>query len=291
MGYSVSIEADSIYRGVRLVTFRATFPRCILAEANTHRVLSRSSASSRAVPIDTVIASITSDPFIPVWWGAAQGGMVADAEVSPDAQLRSRDKWLMARDAAIASVRNLMQDGLHKQIPNRILEPWMYHTALITGTEWSNFFALRRHKAAMPEMRKLARMMWTAFSEHTPDALEPGDWHLPLVTEEERMLGRYSPRALAQASAGRCRRVSTGRLDVQKTFEEDVAACNQCVTMGHMSPLEHQAQAPHAGAGPHGAYERYGHLWWGNLRGWIQHRSFVPNENDFSHYAKEEDYA
>ena len=51
------IAADSInVKGKRITTFIVTMPRIVLAELNTHRVFSRNSASSRAIPFTKMCA-------------------------------------------------------------------------------------------------------------------------------------------------------------------------------------------------------------------------------------------
>ena len=61
------IVADSIYKqGQRLTTFTVVFPRFILAELNTHRMLSRNSASSRARPFQAMLNDVRKDPFVPI---------------------------------------------------------------------------------------------------------------------------------------------------------------------------------------------------------------------------------
>jgi hypothetical protein len=141
MSYACRIEKDSVNRwGNRLTTFEVTFPRIVLAEFNTHRVLSRNSASSRAIPVEKQIAKIESDLFLPVYWGKNQKGMQADEELSPTLIEMSEFCWAGASEMAVARARTLLDLGVHKQITNRLLEPFMWHTAVVTATEWDNAF-------------------------------------------------------------------------------------------------------------------------------------------------------
>ena len=151
MSYSAKVLADSISPdGVRLTTMEVTFPRIVLAEFNTHRMFSRNSASSRAIPVEKMIQRVLDDPFSPVWWGKNQSGMQAAEELSGEALRLARQHWLDARDFAISCVRLFQapEISLHKQIANRLLEPFLWHTVVVTATEWENFFALRCHKDA-----------------------------------------------------------------------------------------------------------------------------------------------
>ena len=160
MAYDAKIVADSVSEvGDRLTTMEVTFPRMVLAEFNTHRVFSRNSASSRAIPVEKQLQRIMDDPFIPVWWGRKQSGMQADHELEGDGLVQAKAEWLAARDSAVGHVQRLLELGLHKQITNRLLEPFMWHTVIVTATEWSNFFALRANPMAQPEIRVIAEMM------------------------------------------------------------------------------------------------------------------------------------
>src|SRR6185369_7117160 len=70
------IVADSINeKGNRITSFIVTFPRIILAEKNTHRVFSRNSASSRAIPFPKMVKSVRENPFIPIAWQKDHKGM------------------------------------------------------------------------------------------------------------------------------------------------------------------------------------------------------------------------
>ncbi|HMI94653.1 MAG TPA: FAD-dependent thymidylate synthase, partial [Polyangiales bacterium] len=156
---------------------QVTFPRIVLAEVNTHRALSRNSASSRAIPVERMLRRVEDDPFIPIHWGKNQKGMQADEFLDATDQIAAEEEWLRARDAAVESVRELLALGLHKQIANRLLEPWLWHTAIISATDWSNFFALRCHKDAQPEIQQAALMMRAARNASTPVRKYLGEWH------------------------------------------------------------------------------------------------------------------
>ena len=73
---SAKIIADSkCPRGHRLTTFIVTFPRIVLAEFNTHRMFSRNSASSRAIPFKRMVKMLEENPFIPIAWQKDHKGM------------------------------------------------------------------------------------------------------------------------------------------------------------------------------------------------------------------------
>lgn len=262
-----------------------SFPRIILAEFNTHRMLSRNSASSRAIPVEKMLRRVLDDPFIPVHWGKNQAGMQAERELTVAEQERALSQWLLARDEMVLRVRQMLDIGLHKQVTNRLLEPWMYHTCVVSATEWQNFFALRCHLAAMPEIRCIAEMMRDAYVASVPQRINAGDWHLPFVMDADRSAvveltpdpagteyRDFAARVtdtLKKVSAGRCARVSYLTHDGKRDLQADIDLCDRLAGSGHMSPLEHVAQA---------LDERE---WHGNFCGWYQYRKEFPGEAVF----------
>lgn len=157
---SATIVADSLApSGDRLTTMLVTFPRFILAELNTHRMLSKNSASSRAIPFKRMVESVQENPFIPIAWQKDHSGMQGTEYVSPEDKYLYHDSvgneksiqleekcikdWHTAKYNAIKYAKLLNEDGVTKQLCNRLLEPFMWHTVLISGTEWENFFNLR----------------------------------------------------------------------------------------------------------------------------------------------------
>lgn len=279
MSYSAKVLKDSISdAGHRLTTFEVTFPRIVLAEFNTHRVFSRNSASSRAIPVSKMLARVMEDPFVPTYWGKNQKGMQAAEELSPGAQALAQGEWLRARDNAVTSVKCLQAPDvdLHKQIANRLLEPWLWHTVIVTATEWANFFALRDNKMAQPEIATPARMMRQLYETNTPT--KPyGGWHLPLVFEEDerealRLFGSKDIEMLIKISCGRCARVSYLTHDGKRDLTEDIALYDRLLVSGHMSPLEHAAR-PRVQLEPAVC---------GNFTGWIQYRKTIRGEAVFT---------
>lgn len=156
---SAKIVADSInLYGNRITTFVLTFPRYILAEINTHRAFSRNSASSRAIPFKKMVRSIETDPFIPIAWMKEHTGMQGneyfdDSDMDANGLVPMSDRltelWLHARDHAVINAKRLNEKGLTKQMCNRLLEPYMWQTAIVTATEWENFLAQRAHLAVL----------------------------------------------------------------------------------------------------------------------------------------------
>jgi thymidylate synthase ThyX len=300
--YECRVERDSITEyGERLTTFVVTLPRIVLAELNTHRMLSKSSASSRAIPVEKQIARLTEDPFLPVYWGKNQKGMQAEAELSEYEISTCKTIWLQAAEEAVTHANLLLERGVHKQITNRLLEPFMWHTVIISGTEWSNFFHLRDHKDAQPEIAKAARMMREAYYASTPRLLKSDEWHLPFTSEEDT--GPID--AIVKVAVGRCARVSYLNHDGKRDPADDVKLAERVLASGHMAPYEHVARPMTSSErqlfskrnwfaqpqGPGG----FADVSWnngqqqhflGNFNGWVQARKMIHGEWDVKAFGK-----
>lgn len=264
---SATVLADSITTsGHRLTTLQVVFPRFILAEFNTHRVFSRNSASSRAIPVSKIIAGVEENPFIPQWFPINRPGMSADEFIGPehDDYGYAVSAWLTSRDAAVRSVKKLQKLDVHKQIANRLLEPFMWHTVIVSSTQWSNFFELRCNPAAQPEMQDTAHAMRDAMQQSTPKTVTWNGWHLPLIGfagDEELSLTHK-----VFVSAARCARVSYLTHDGQRDVQADIDLAERLMSSGHWSPWEHPA-TPTA--------NQIGHDAWNNFRGWGQARWYM----------------
>jgi hypothetical protein len=313
MTISARVLADSISHGSRkrLTTFELRYPRFIHAEELTHRILStspemvetthipdgvmydsdlsRNASSSRATPINSLIDAVRKDPAMPIRWGLNGAGMQDHGEMSPEGAEACKKLWLAARDAQIGYVGKLLRltEVPHKQTVNRLLEPWSHITVVVTATEWANFFALRRHKDAQPEIKELADQMWEAREASTPRVLLPGQWHLPYLELHELENTETTLDLAIKVSVARCARTSyKNHRNKVATIEEDVALYDRLVggVPLHASPAEHQAT-------PDGykllldtetmkATAQYDHPeLHGNLVGWVQYRKTLLNEN------------
>lgn len=266
MATSVEILADSISpAGVRLVTMQCTFPRFILAEVNTHRAFSRNSASSRAIPPEIQIQKVLDDPFIPKFGSRVTG--MGEGILDEQLQAKAQSHWLSARNFAVENAKALNTIGVDKSRINRLLEPFMWHTAIITATEFSNFFALRDNPAAQGEFQELAHMMKEVMFLSQPYDVRHGEWHLPLFSSV------YEPHDWELAkklSVSRCARVSYDKQHEEESVEKSLERYDRLLQSGHLSPFEHVA-TPWVGK-----------VRCGNLRGWKSHRLEIPNESDFS---------
>jgi thymidylate synthase ThyX len=263
-GFAARVLADSVSpAGIRLTTLEVRFPRFILAEVNTHRMFSRSSASSRAVPTKKMIERVLENPAMPVEWGVNKAGMSASEILTEEQAELAKEEWLRARDSAVQHVRAIQEFKVHKQVINRILEPFMWHSAIISATEWKNFFSLRLAENAQPEMQVAARVMFDAKAASSPEPMALGAWHLPLVQEDERSLPVDT---LKKISAARCARVSYLTHDGKRDIEKDIELCERLLHDRHMSPFEHVA-TPSEDVGFHA-----------NFRGWVQMRKELEEQ-------------
>lgn len=279
MSYEVSILADSLHptEDVRLTTFEVTFPRFILAEVNTHRTFSRNSASSRAIPIHKQIAKIREEPFVPLGFGSAQPGMQSGENLKGWKAKFARQIWLKSRYPAIWAATCLDKLNVHKQFANRLLEPWMWHTAIITSTEWDNFWALRTNEGAQPEFRHIASMMLKAYKSGKPTILNYDEDHLPLITDEDRELHNHNRNKLRQIAVGRLARRSSYNRSDPEPDGKSIERAMMLSTNGHWSPFEHVAWPIRFDWTLHPS-----HFYSGNFKGFHQYRKQFPYENDFS---------
>ena len=250
MTISAKVIADSIADGCpRITTLQLRYPRFIHAEYMTHRVFSRNASSSRAIPVERMIQDVIDDPAMPVHWGKNQPGMQALEELEGLDKQEANMIWLLGRDQAVSQARNMASLGAHKQIVNRILEPFQHINVLVTATEWDNFFALRDHVDAQPEIAELARKMKHAMVMSDPDVLEVGEWHLPYTYKPNLK----SVDKLKKISAARCASVSYKTVDGKDMDVTKALAIYEKLAGGdpiHASPFEHIARPdPSNGSG------------------------------------------
>lgn len=248
---SAKIVEDSLaLGGTRLTTLELCYPRFIHSEFMTHRVFSRNAMSSRAIPVAKMIDQVRKSPAMPVHWGANQPGMQAQSELREDLMVRAKAEWLRAAESAAEHAQTLTDIGLHKQIANRVLEPFQWMRTIVSATEWRNFFDLRCHPDAQPEFQVLALAIREALTKSTPVGRRDGYstdqacWHLPYVTALERKNLRIE--TLPKISAARCARVSYLTHDNQTpTLDADLNLFERLVggVPLHASPIEHQAYA------------------------------------------------
>lgn len=300
MTITAKVILDSISpSSKRLVTMRLRYPRSIHSELMTHRVFSRNSASSRAIPVKKMIEAIRADPFVPVVWGSNKPGMQAGEEINERVRTYGfeprdgdswdrEDAWLFAMNNAIIMAQAFDAAGYHKQIINRLLEPWMHIEVLVTSTEWSNFFALRLDAAAEPHIQKLATEMSVAMRHSTPTLLEPGTWHLPFVELVER--STYDHGQQITLSVARCAHLSYETTGDGEPITREVADRIYAKLLGsrpiHASPAEHQAtpdtfvrsDLAGDGIGFVGGFYMKPELH-GNFKGWIQYRKTLAGES------------
>lgn len=276
------VIADSISEsGKRITTLQVKFHRFILPEFNTHRVFSRNFSSSRAIPTKKLLEQVRSDPATPVHWGKNQPGMQAQEELVGDELDRAKMAWMAAASEAAQRAALLSEAGAHKQIVNRIIEPFLWANGIVTSTEWENWDELRRHEDAQPEIYELACRIHEARAASTPVLLKPGEWHLPYVSEAEKNDQFFKIPAnanmLKKISAARCCRVSYLKHDGTIPNVNDDLFLFQRLAGAvplHASPLEHQATPYHLQPGATG----YDAELQGNLKGWIQYRKLWERE-------------
>lgn len=272
------IEDSITDYGQRITTLQVKFHRFILPEFNTHRVFSRNFSSSRAIPTKKLLEQVRNDPAMPVHWGKNQPGMQASEELTGLEKQAAIDSWKAAAREAASRAEVLSQIGAHKQIVNRIIEPFLWANGIVTSTEWDNWDELRRHEDAQPEIYELACRIHEARMASTPKLLRPGEWHLPYILDHEKSDGFFKKQEnkdlLIKISAARCCRVSYLKHDGQApNVSEDLALFDRLAGAVplHASPLEHQAT-------PFPEEVQIDASLSGNLKGWIQYRKIWEKE-------------
>lgn len=275
---SATVLADSISPdGIRLITMELNYPRFIHAELMTHRVFSRNASSSRAIPTKRALRMIRENPAVPASWRMNQAGMQGYEHATEEVALQAQTVWLNAMEDAIRHAEEMDALGIHKQVVNRICEPFSHIKVVLTSVYWDNWDGLRNHHAADPTIMALAVKIAEARAASTPKKLEAGQWHLPYITAED--LGTHGVDTCKKISAARCARVSYNNHDGTATDpEKDIALHDRLLVDQpiHASPAEHQA-TPDFKLNHRGMWmnpKRHG-----NLHGWQQYRKFLENEN------------
>lgn len=259
-------------------TFELEYPRFVHAEFMTHRMLSKNSASSRAIPVEKMLEQVRNNPAMPCYWGLNQSGMQSAEEPSEIIKQGLIQQWKQAAISAAHSVESILSTAnLHKQTVNRLLEPFQIIKVVCTGTEWNNFFALRMHSDAQPEIHLLAQKMHEAMQGVKPKELAEGEWHLPYVPEA---FDGTEQDALA-LSTSLCAQVSYRKSD--DSLEKARMIWQRLIESKpvHASPTEHQLKCSsyynNSFWWPKGFthQDREGNVWSGNIRGFIQHRQLL----------------
>lgn len=292
---SAEIIADSVFGENRITTFVLEYPRFIHAELMTHRLFSRNAASSRAIPIDKMIEMVESNPAMPVQWGLNQAGMQASG--THDNIDLCKHTWRVAAIAACHHARQLQALGLHKQIVNRVLEPFQVMKTIVTATEFDNFFWLRCHKDAQPEIHVLADKMYELYQTNKPKLLLPGDWHTPYYKDGYWTSCMEDPLEIAVKISSSCTaQVSFRQLD--DSVDKAISIYDRLVesTPVHASPLEHPATPITAKAEPNDRVDdlfgigithmdKENQYWSGNLKGWVQYRQTIEGNACWNYKA------
>jgi len=254
-----------------LITIHARYPRFIHSEVMTHRVFSRNARSSRAVPVSKIIEEVETNPVIPWHWHKNQPGMQGFIEHNNSVKYFSdysifddkrEDAWLGARDQALKFAKAFMEAGYHKQIVNRLLEPFMWIDTLITSTEWDNFFELRLDETTEPHFRDLARAIKNKFQDIDFEQLDFNQWHLPYVTQREKE--SLDIETQLKISAARCARISYKPFDGGFDIEKEIIRYEKLIESNppHCSPIEHQAKVVN--------HDTFSNL----ASGWLQFRKY-----------------
>lgn len=283
---AVKVIEDSICNGIRITTFQTLSPKFLDAEIEKHRMLSTNSSSDRAIPISKMVEM---DYHLPDQFFLNQAGMQGKELLDYESTAELHSDLIELHDDIAALM--LKWKHVHKQHINRLMLPFSMQSKVITATEWDNFFKLRTHETAQPEIQELAINMLLEMEESVPVERV---WHLPYITEAER--AEYPPELLAKVSSARCARVSYNNHDGSNpVIEKDLELYDQLATRPytdkrgytfteddpiHGSALEHAAKAMKKPTGvsfdsgqTHTDLDN--NVWSANFRGWCQFRKML----------------
>lgn len=344
-------HSKSSVTGKEIITWELTYPRLIHSEFLTHRLFSRNAASSRAIPVAKMLEMVREHPAMPVRFGANQAGMqdkgvdhtalvyikelyntalangMDEDRAELFASINSSSAWRFAANKVADIAEAFSNAGYHKQVANRLIEPFQWMKTVMTATEDDNWFWLRDHNDADPTIHALASVMWEAKQTSEPVILEPGEWHLPYVTARRqhwRVEGDFGPMmywdfrsgtelTLEQAlaiSSSCCAQVSYRKLD--DTLEKAQTVYERLVGSEpvHASPFEHQAtpmeatnkwdctddgvnvpKMPWTWEEGITHIDRKNNFWSGNFKNWVQHRQLIPDNvcNNYVPSTKEQE--
>ena len=308
---SAKVIADSIAKkGKRITTFELEYNRFIHSEMMTHGALVKNSSSSRAIPIGKMIEQIKLNPSTPIYWGKTQSGMQAKEELTYSELKRVKELWEVAKDNAMTRATQMSLNECHKQIANRVTEPFQMIKVVCTATDFDNFFNLRIHPDAQPEILMLAYLMYKAMQQSTPISLNQGEWHLPYIERErnngaleyfiyeENDIGYFGKKYIPLEQAIKISSSCTAQTSYRKN-DASVEKADKIHDMLikadvlHASPFAHLATPIEFDLTNHvltnlpfepETWEqgithvtKDGVLCSGNLQGWIQYRQLIPN--------------
>ena len=305
-----TVICDSISeQGVRLTTFEIEYPRIVMSEFNTMRAISKNSSSSRAIPVSKMLDHTKGINLKPIYFGSKKSGMQAGDELVGEDLQYAKSTWESALHSMVHSAKILDECGVAKEVCNRLVEPFQLVKVVCTATDWDNFFNLRLHPDADPNICMLAYKIYEAMQESKPIELKAGEWHLPFVNIGWNGKGEmcyadedFNSVELEQAiklSAASCASVSyrTEGMTLEKAdkiFDMLIKA-----EVIHSSPFEHLAtpvkpkfnelgkvrvncSEPQSWEDGVTHMNKQGELCSGNLRGFIQYRHLLPNNTSWS---------
>ena len=240
MTISAEVIADSINPdGERITTLCLEYPRYIHSEFMTHRDFSRNASSSRAIPIKKMLKLIRTNMAKPIHWGAKQAGMQASNEVQGIRRFMAKSIWVSTGYLVMAMAYAMEKLGVHKQVANRMLEPWSHIKVVMTATKFANWEHLRLHPDAQPEIHELARQIKSVMLNSKPNKLDWGHWHLPYIIADSVL----EIEVQKEVSTSCCAQVSYRNLDDSTDKAQKIFSMLINADVIHASPFEHPAQA------------------------------------------------
>jgi hypothetical protein len=283
---TVNVIAASSHKGMPVTTLELEYPRIIHSEMMTHREFSRNAASSRAIPVKTMISNIRKNMFVPIYWGKNQSGMQAKEELTGVRCFLAKSLWIIGGHINLLGATLLNAVGVHKQLANRNLEYISYMKTIVTSTSFDNFLALRDHEDAQPEIQVVAKKLRIALAATNREELNEGEWHTPYVEHRRTIAGKllYSVDGIPlctedakQVSAGCIAQVSYRKRETSVSNAFNIFNQLATSTPLHASPFE-SVLTPiglQSTEGVTALTTKGGHRMSGNSKGWAQYRHLL----------------
>lgn len=321
-GYAEVIQHSVSPEGKEIITFSVKYGLIVHSEWIRHRLLSNSVKSNRAVSMKQIRKEVIEDPYVPIKFGGQQAGMVAIDEDQFGYAKVCRWLWKNSRWGAVGVHWLFEKLKLHKEITNRILNPWQWVRSTTTATDYDNFYKLRLHKDAQKDINVIAKAMHEALQLSEPMLINAGEYHVPYVSRRRTGNGeleyydsdgtQLNTQQAIEASCARCARSSYDNHDGTKASyfnratakgRSDQEIYQDLINSDpvHGSCGEHQAtplvvayknKKPIYPAGMTHVSVEDGILttkyWSGNLLGFIQHRQTTKGHVCWDYRVKTE---
>ncbi len=249
------VQDSSLPTGERVLTFSAMYGRLIHSELLRHRAASHSVKSSRAIPTKKYREEVKQNIYVPVKFGTKKRGMQAGKPTFLSKFYGER-VWRLSSKFACLFHWMMEKLDIHKEVANRILEPyvWVEETITVEADALKEIAELRIHDDAQEDVRKIVEEMLYEMDKSTPVELKEGQWHVPYVVRkitngvmtytDNNGKNLTSDEAIICSAARSARSSYANHDNSMSVFEKDIKLAKQLIGSKpmHLSPFEHQAR-------------------------------------------------